>query len=201
MNSSDNHVCENRVLARNQRVVELHSIEALAYVDMHSGDLTIAAKSPEALKSIIDRTLTPDTVIVNDTMPKSNTWTFDNSDGHAALMVTATLTCLGVSEDQILNVTNLLEEVTDETQVNGSRSLLDDVGDTTVKLHSKLGQLAKAWCKKSLPLQVLESRAGFYIGTADEDGPCSRESVEYFSSHDCAQQALSNGLWTQKDEP
>ena len=33
---------------------------------------------------------------------------------------------------------------------------------------------------KRLPLQVCESRAGFYIGTLNQDGtPCSRESVEY----------------------
>lgn len=59
------------------------------------------------------------------------------------------------------------------------------------------GQLARQWCKLELPLQVLQSNSGFYIGTADGDAPVSRESVEYFQTHATAQQALQDGTWTQ----
>jgi len=59
------------------------------------------------------------------------------------------------------------------------------------------GKLAQAFCGKSLPLQILQSAAGFYIGTVD-DGPCSRESIEYFRKREEAEEALSTGRWTQK---
>lgn len=65
----------------------------------------------------------------------------------------------------------------------------------------KTGQLAREWCGKSLPLQVLRSAAGYYIGTADDEGPCSRESVEYFRKEDAAKFALEKGEWTQRDHP
>ena len=45
---------------------------------------------------------------------------------------------------------------------------------------NKNGVLAKQYLDVSLPLQVLQSNAGFYLGTADDDGPCSRESVEFW---------------------
>ena len=63
------------------------------------------------------------------------------------------------------------------------------------------GLLAKAYCNKHLPLTVLQSARGFYIGTASEDGPCSRESVQYWPSQDAAEQALATGMWTQRTEP
>jgi len=44
------------------------------------------------------------------------------------------------------------------------------------------GALALAYTGKRLPLQVLRSAAGHYIGTHDDEGPVSRESVEYFPS-------------------
>lgn len=65
----------------------------------------------------------------------------------------------------------------------------------------QIGHLAKTWCNKELPLQVLKSQAGFYIGTAGDDGPCSRESSEYFSTAAKAQAALDDGSWTQKETP
>lgn len=43
------------------------------------------------------------------------------------------------------------------------------------------------------------SNAGFYIGTLDEEGPASRESVEYYPSRELAQQALDKGTWTQRE--
>ncbi len=65
------------------------------------------------------------------------------------------------------------------------------------------GQLAYAYCRLRLPLQVLRSAAGFYLGTADEGGPVSRESAEYFPTAEIAQRALDAGpdAWTQRDEP
>lgn len=54
-----------------------------------------------------------------------------------------------------------------------------------------------------LPLKVLQSVNGFYLGTADDDGPVSRESVEYWLSKDAAEKALlgTQGKdWTQRLE-
>ena len=63
------------------------------------------------------------------------------------------------------------------------------------------GPLALAYVGKSLPLQVLRSAAGHYIGTFDDDGPVSRESVEYFPSHEAARHALETSAWTQRPYP
>lgn len=64
-----------------------------------------------------------------------------------------------------------------------------------------IGKLAKEFGFE-LKLEVLQSGAGFYIGTFDynpsEYGPFSRESEEYFSSKEEAQQALDNNTWTQR---
>jgi len=66
-------------------------------------------------------------------------------------------------------------------------------------MHSQqTGHLAKKYCNLSLPLEVLQSAAGFYIGTFNEDGPISRESVEYFPTREVAEVALTEGSWTQR---
>ena len=49
-----------------------------------------------------------------------------------------------------------------------------------------------------LPLQVLKSGRGYYIGTANNEGPVSRESEEYFTTQSKADQALQSGVWTQR---
>ncbi|ELN6260721.1 hypothetical protein RZW58_000968, partial [Salmonella enterica] len=51
----------------------------------------------------------------------------------------------------------------------------------------------------SLPLKVLSSRFGFYIGTENEMGPVSRESVEYFTTAELAERALEQGSWSQRE--
>lgn len=69
----------------------------------------------------------------------------------------------------------------------------------------EFGKLALEHCHVELPLRVLESRAGWYIGTwgTKEDllGPVSRESAEYFQSQNTAKEALATGNWTQRDKP
>ncbi|EAN7944414.1 hypothetical protein EOG18_14895 [Salmonella enterica] len=70
-------------------------------------------------------------------------------------------------------------------------------------LHSQsssTGLLAVQFAGLSLPLQVLRSGAGFYIGTANEMGPVSRESVEYFASAELAERALEQGTWSQREQ-
>ena len=66
---------------------------------------------------------------------------------------------------------------------------------------ASVGQLALIYCDKLLPLEVLHSAAGHYIGTRDIAGPVSRESREYFRSYAAAQRALERGGWTQLAEP
>ncbi|MBN9459713.1 MAG: hypothetical protein J0H00_00645 [Burkholderiales bacterium] len=64
-----------------------------------------------------------------------------------------------------------------------------------------IGFQALAYVGKRLPLQLLCSAAGHYIGTADADGPVSRESASYFRSHHAADQALRTGRWQQRLNP
>jgi hypothetical protein len=68
-------------------------------------------------------------------------------------------------------------------------------------LVRKAGHLAREFGNRRLPLRVLQSANGYYIGTADEEGPYSRESVEYWQASDAAHEALRTGTWTQRDEP
>ena len=64
------------------------------------------------------------------------------------------------------------------------------------------GYLAVKYCGLCLPLRVLRSGAGYYIGTgSDELGPVSRESEEYFPNQSAADAALATGNWTQKHTP
>jgi hypothetical protein len=64
-----------------------------------------------------------------------------------------------------------------------------------------IGYLALTYVGKRLPLQVRHSAAGYFIGTTDENGPVSRESVEYFRSYQAADQALATGCWQQRLHP
>ncbi|MDR3220767.1 MAG: hypothetical protein LBU46_01985 [Candidatus Accumulibacter sp.] len=66
----------------------------------------------------------------------------------------------------------------------------------------RFGPLAKTFADRELPLEVLHSAAGYYLGTYDaEEGPFSRESEEYFPSAQAARDALERGAWTQRTEP
>lgn len=83
--------------------------------------------------------------------------------------------------------------------------LPDEVREKMVQLQqeisaaSNIGFLAKKFEGIELPLQVLESKDGYYIGTFDlKEGPISRESVEYFPTPDAAEEALRLGNWTQR---
>lgn len=49
-----------------------------------------------------------------------------------------------------------------------------------------------------LPLCVLKSAAGFYIGTVSDEGPFSRESEEYWPSAAAAESALASNSFTQR---
>lgn len=62
-----------------------------------------------------------------------------------------------------------------------------------------IGFLAKEFGGKSLPLTVLKSGAGFYLGTTTEEGyPFTRESREYWAARHEADVALKRGDWTQR---
>lgn len=72
----------------------------------------------------------------------------------------------------------------------------------TANADNAVGKLALEVCGKALPLRILQSQRGFYIGTFDDKtGPCSRESEEYFREKAQAAKALEIGTWTQKMEP
>lgn len=61
---------------------------------------------------------------------------------------------------------------------------------------TKFGLIAHEYCQRKLPLGVYKSNSGFYIGTYDYDGPCSRESEEYFDTREEAHEALLTNNWT-----
>jgi hypothetical protein len=64
------------------------------------------------------------------------------------------------------------------------------------------GMLAFESLGVRLPLQVLRSAAGHYIGTFDDEGPVSRESAEYWATEAEAERAMAAGEgsgWTQRD--
>jgi len=64
--------------------------------------------------------------------------------------------------------------------------------------QAPLGKLAAQFGYR-LPLRVLSSAAGYYIGTAQDEGPVTRESLEYFASREAADDAFAMGRWTQRD--
>jgi hypothetical protein len=68
------------------------------------------------------------------------------------------------------------------------------------KYDPRFGFLAWKYCHLELPLQVLRSGAGWYIGTEDEEGPVSRES-QYFAERELAEMALASRTWTQRLTP
>lgn len=72
---------------------------------------------------------------------------------------------------------------------------------TAVRPIPQTGQLAKTYCNLVLPLEVLQSASGFYIGTQEEGMSFSRESAEYFRHRQDAVDALNTGEWTQRDHP
>ncbi|MAO61081.1 MULTISPECIES: hypothetical protein [Alloalcanivorax] len=70
------------------------------------------------------------------------------------------------------------------------------------KQTEQAGYLAVTYCGLALPLRVMHSGAGYYIGTgSDELGPVSRESEEYFPNRGAAEAALKASNWTQKQTP
>lgn len=72
---------------------------------------------------------------------------------------------------------------------------------TAVKPVAKIGLLAKSYCNLVLPVEVLQSAAGYFIGTQEEGLPITRESMEYFQEHQEAIDALNTGNWKQRRHP
>lgn len=53
-----------------------------------------------------------------------------------------------------------------------------------------------------LPIEVLHSGAGFYLGRCcPKEGPISRLSIEYWNTKEEAEEALSSDNWTMRFEP
>ena len=68
-------------------------------------------------------------------------------------------------------------------------------------MEGQIGKIALASTGKSLPLSVQKSFCGFFLGTSNEEGPVSRESVEYWPTKQLADTALQGvpGIdWNQR---
>lgn len=63
---------------------------------------------------------------------------------------------------------------------------------------TSFGRLVSLSDGPQLPLQVLKSRAGFYMRTCMDEGPYTRESEEYWHESDAASVTFERGLWTQR---
>ncbi|MBK0035155.1 hypothetical protein IBT47_22975 [Erwinia sp. S43] len=70
-------------------------------------------------------------------------------------------------------------------------------------MNTQTGFLAQKYLNVVLPLEVMQSGRGYYIGTADQESgaPATRESNEYFRKKIDAENALKANLWTQKEHP
>lgn len=72
-----------------------------------------------------------------------------------------------------------------------------------VSTKTPCGKLAYDYMGIRLPLEVMQSARGFYLGTSNDAGPVSRESEEYWPTYEDAEAALEAGSesWTQRDHP
>lgn len=66
-------------------------------------------------------------------------------------------------------------------------------------LGAPIGKLASESGVR-LPLQVLQSAAGYYLGTFTDEGPYTRESAEYWPTREVAEARMTSGNWTQRDQ-
>lgn len=147
--------------AKDRRVVDLRDLDAVAYVDRQSGDLTIAAKSPEALHELLERARPPDSVVLNNSVPAGNRWAFSNDAGYGAELATGALQRLGVPEAKIQQVVALTEPEKPELR---REQLSESFKEITAKAKEQLGEKAKTF-----PAQLSE---GIYSGAviAETDG-------------------------------
>lgn len=53
----------------------------------------------------------------------------------------------------------------------------------------------------TLPVQVLKSNAGYYLGTRNSQEHISRESVGYWPTFKLALACLASGQWQQRSHP
>ena len=69
------------------------------------------------------------------------------------------------------------------------------------EIKIQFGHLAKLFGGQELPLEILPSRAGYYLGTQCDGEPYSREGREYYKTRHEAEAALKSGQWTQRPSP
>lgn len=67
-----------------------------------------------------------------------------------------------------------------------------------ISQNQTIGSLAMTCSGKRLPLIVMNSFAGWYLGTSEDGMPYTRESVQYWPTQFAANEALATGNWTQK---
>ena len=69
-------------------------------------------------------------------------------------------------------------------------------------INTKVKGVLAARFGYDLPIRVLSSRAGYYIGTfSDTLGHVSRESQQYYPTQQLAEEAFRKGTWTQRRNP
>ena len=64
-------------------------------------------------------------------------------------------------------------------------------------IFKKIGRFAYDVLRVQLECHVMQIGNGYYIGTFDESGPVSRESVETYTTFEAVNDALTNDTYTQ----
>ena len=70
-------------------------------------------------------------------------------------------------------------------------------GRRSLRERRTFGHIARHY-GLDLPLEILEGKEGFYIGTSEDGLPFTRESIEYFRTRSAAERALARGAWQQR---
>ena len=71
-------------------------------------------------------------------------------------------------------------------------------GARVSKPKTKYGYLVKKFEGLKLPLEILSSPYGWYIGTRKDGSPYTQESAELYSTAKAAERAFRTGQWTQR---
>lgn len=142
--SQKDFVANARDNAKNGKYVNLPTIEAVAYVDKKTGDLAIAAKSPEAIADLSTRSMGKDAIVINNSLPKTNVMYYSNDKAipglTAADLASISLKNMGVPKEDIDKVVNL---------ASGKDKSPKDAGKY-VTAPDKIPQEIKAFVEKRL---------------------------------------------------
>lgn len=147
--SQKDFIANARDNAKSGKYVNLPTIEAVAYIDKKSGDLAIAAKSPEAIAELSTRSMGKDAIVLNNALPKTNVMYYSSDKATPGLtaidLASTSLKNLGVPKEDIDKVANLAANQEKGTKDAGKYVSAPDKIPHEIKafVDKRLGQDAK----------------------------------------------------------